>query len=262
VDLWVEREFPDATKEKFSQGSSCKFVDRSERFNPKKLEFGMRFLLIEDNKKLSCAISERLQLDGHVVDSVADISGSQAMLSIAKYDMILLDLMLPDGDGRDLLKSIRRRGDNSLIIVITARSELTNRIETLDAGADDFIVKPFAFAELEARCRAVLRRRRGDATNKTKLGNVEFDILDGNLTVNGKPTSLRNQELRLFEALFSNPGRVKSKSFLLDRLFSFGSDGSENAVEVYVGRLRKKLVNSNLCIETVRGRGYRLSVSE
>jgi two-component system response regulator TctD len=107
-----------------------------------------------------------------------------------------------------------------------------------------------------------LRRKRGDASNKTALGNVEFDTLEGTLSVEGKSTSLRNQELRLFEALFSAPGRIQSKSFLLDRLFAFGSEGSENAVEVYIGRLRKKLAQSNLEIETVRGRGYRLNICE
>ncbi len=222
----------------------------------------MRFLLIEDSKKLSSAISERLELDGHVVDSVGEVAAAEAMLSTTTYDMILLDLFLPDGHGRDLLTSIRRKDNNSPVIVITARSELTDRIETLDAGADDFIVKPFAFAELEARCRAVLRRRRGNATNRTALGNVEFDMLEGTLSVEGRSTSLRNQELRLFEALFSAPGRLQPKSFLLDRLFAFGSEGSENAVEVYIGRLRKKLAKSNLQIETVRGRGYRLNVCE
>lgn len=222
----------------------------------------MRFLLIEDSEKLSGAISERLQLDGHVVDSVADLASAEAMLFTTEYDMILLDLMLPDGHGRELLTSIRGKDNNSPVIVITARSELTDRIETLDSGADDFIVKPFAFSELEARCRAVLRRKRGDATNRIALGNVEFDMLEGQLSVEGRSTSLRNQELRLFEALISAPGRVQSKSFLLDRLFSFGSEGSENAIEVYIGRLRKKLAASNLQIETVRGRGYRLNVCE
>ena len=222
----------------------------------------MRLLLIEDNKRLSNAISERLALDGHVVDSVGDVVTAEAMLSSTKYELILLDLTLPDGHGRELLASVRGKGNNCPVIVITARSEITDRVETLDAGADDFIVKPFAFAELEARCRAVLRRKRGESTNKTALGNVEFDTLEGTLNVAGRTTSLRNQELRLFESLFAAPGRVQSKSFLLDRLFSFGSGGSENAVEVYVGRLRKKLANSNLQIETVRGRGYRLNVCE
>lgn len=222
----------------------------------------MRFLLIEDSDRLSKAILERLELDGHVVDSVDDIASAEAMLSSTSYDLILLDLMLPDGSGRDLLAAIRRNDNNSPVIVITARSELTDRIETLDAGADDFLVKPFAFSELEARCRAVLRRKRGEATNRIELGNVEFDMLEGSLRVAGKSTALRNQELRLFEALFSAPGRVQTKSFLLDRLFAFGSEGSENAVEVYIGRLRKKLAKSNLKIETVRGRGYRLKVVE
>ncbi len=218
----------------------------------------MRFLLVEDNQRLSCAIKNRLSMDGHIVDDVSDVHTAETMLDVATYDMILLDLMLPDGDGMDFLRKIRREDDLTPVIVITAKRELSDRVNTLDVGADDFVVKPFAFSELEARCRAVLRRKRGDAKNMLRLGDACFDMLDGTLTINGEAVTLRNQELRLFEALFSAPNRVFSKSYLVDRLFSFGDDGSENAIEVYVGRLRKKLLKSKIEVETVRGRGYRL----
>lgn len=219
----------------------------------------MRFLLVEDNKRLSKAVATRLELDGHVVDDVSDIDTAETMLGIAEYDMILLDLMLPDGSGSDFLRRLRSRDNGTPVIVITARTELTDRVDTLDLGADDFLVKPFAFPELQARCRAVLRRKRGRSVNVAKLGNVVFDILDGTLTVNGQVVTLRNQELRLFEILFCAPQRIHSKAHLVDRLFSFGDSGSENAVEVYIARLRKKLRGSDLRLETLRGRGYRLS---
>lgn len=218
----------------------------------------MRFLLVEDNERLSAAIKSRLSIDGHIIDIVSDIHSAETMLGIATYDMILLDLMLPDGDGTKFLKKIRRENNITPVIVITAKRELSDRVDTLDVGADDFVVKPFAFSELEARCRAVLRRKRGEAKNVIQIGDVSFDALDGILTINGKDVMLSNQELRLFEALFSAPDRIFSKAYLVDRLFSFGDDGSENAIEVYVGRIRKKLQDSKLEVETVRGRGYRL----
>lgn len=218
----------------------------------------MRFLVIEDNIKLCGAVAQRLQLDGHIVDEVHDICAAEAMLAITSYDMILLDLLLPDGDGREFLQWLRRSEKDEPVIVITACRELSDRVGTLDKGADDFLVKPFAFSELEARCRAVLRRRMGESTNVVKHGNIEFDILDGTLKIADNTILLRNQELRLFEVLISAPNRTHSKAHLMDRLFSFDGEGTENAIEVYVGRLRKKLKTSNLLIETVRGRGYRL----
>ncbi len=218
----------------------------------------MRFLLIEDNKGLSRAITERLELDGHIVDGVSDVSTANTMQNLTSYDMILLDLTLPDGDGREVLKHLRNIDDPTPVIVITASREISERVKTLDLGADDFLVKPFDFAELEARVRAVLRRKRGDARNQVQIGNVSFDQLDGTLTIDGKPVPLRTQELRLFEALVDAPDRVQSKEHLMDRLFSFGDEGSSNAIEVYIGRLRRKLEPSNLKIETVRGRGYRI----
>lgn len=222
----------------------------------------MRFLVIEDNIKLSGAIAQRLNLDGHIVDQVHDICAADAMLSVTSYDMILLDLHLPDGDGRALLQGLRSKGKDASVIVITACRELSDRISALDKGADDFLVKPFAFSELEARCRAVLRRKRGKATNIAKLGNVEFDFLDGTLKIADNIVTLRNQELRLFEVLFTAPTRAHSKAHLMDRLFTFDGEGTENAIEVYVGRLRKKLEKSNLQIDTIRGRGYRLICNE
>ncbi|WP_170766370.1 response regulator transcription factor [Ruegeria lacuscaerulensis] len=218
----------------------------------------MRFLLIEDNKGLSQAITERLELDGHIVDGVSDVSSANTMQNLTSYDLILLDLTLPDGDGREVLRHLRNINDLTPIIVITASREISERVKTLDLGADDFLVKPFDFAELEARVRAVLRRKRGDARNQIEIGNVSFDQLDGTLTIDGEPVTLRTQELRLFEALVDAPDRVHSKEHLMDRLFSFGDEGSSNAIEVYIGRLRRKLEHSNLKIETVRGRGYRI----
>lgn len=219
----------------------------------------MRFLLVEDNSALARSVRERLKLDGHAVDWAADLSDAEACLAGASYDLILLDIMLPDGDGRDFLKQHRSSSRDTPVIVMTARSAVSDRVDLLDIGADDYVTKPFDFAELEARCRAVLRRHAGSARNTVSFGGLEFDPLAATVVVGQVTRELRNRELRLLEILLSAPGRLFSKSQLCDRLFSYSEETSENAIEVYVGRLRKKLEGCDAKIETVRGVGYRIS---
>jgi len=218
----------------------------------------MRYLLVEDNVELASAVSDRLSLDGHAVDHAADLAIARAFSATTAYDLILLDIMLPDGDGRQFLQHCRSFGDETPIIVLTARSEISDRVSILDLGADDYIMKPFDFSELEARCRAVLRRRGGTAHNVVVAGKMSFDPMAGSLTINDQPVVLRNKELRLLEILVGSPDTLFSKSKLVDRLFSYDEDVSENAIEVYVARLRKHLVDSGVSIETVRGLGYKL----
>ncbi|MAX74421.1 response regulator transcription factor [Alterinioella nitratireducens] len=220
----------------------------------------MRFLLVEDNPQLAAAILDRLGQDGHVVDHASDLATAADYTATTGYDLILLDIMLPDGDGRDFLNAQRARGAETPVIVLTARSEVSDRVGALDMGADDYISKPFDFAELEARVRAVLRRRAGTASNRIRFGNVAFDTLAGTLTVADRAITLRNRELRLLEVFFAAPGQIIAKPQLIDRLFSYDEDVSENAIEVYVGRIRKHLEGSDVAIVTVRGLGYRLSV--
>ncbi|MDQ7069216.1 MAG: response regulator transcription factor [Rhodobacterales bacterium] len=218
----------------------------------------MRFLLIEDNAQLADAVVGRLALDGHAVDHAGTLEAAWAFINAASYDLILLDIMLPDGDGRDFLVDHRKAENRTPVIVITARSEVSDRVGLLDLGADDYITKPFDFSELEARCRAVLRRQGGVAANQKTYEGVVLDSTSGGLTFNGNTEILRNRELRLLEVFFRAPGQVFSKSHLMDRLFSFSDEVSENAIEVYVGRLRKRLDGSDVRIETVRGLGYRM----
>ena len=219
----------------------------------------MRFLLIEDNKELGSAVKMRLSLDGHAVDWAQRISETDAYLDNAPYDLILLDIMLPDGDGREFLKRHRQQNRKTPVVVITARSEVSDRVHLLDLGADDYITKPFDFSELEARCRAVLRRHGGSAQNEKRFGDLLFSPLAATVTVGSEVRSLRNRELRLLEIFFDSPGRIYPKSQLIDRLFSYDEDVSENAVEVYVGRLRKLISGSSVQIETQRGIGYRMT---
>ncbi len=219
----------------------------------------MRFLLVEDNTSLANAILDRLRLDAHVVDHAPDIESAEAFFATTDYDLILLDIMLPDGDGRSFLKAHRERQDETPVIVLTARSEVSDRVGVLDLGADDYITKPFDFSELEARCRAVLRRRGGGSSNEKRFGNLRFDPMAGTLVVGDRSVTLRNKELRLLEVFLGAPDRIFSKGKLVDRLFSYEEDVSENAIEVYVGRLRKHLIGSGVEITTVRGMGYRIS---
>ena len=222
----------------------------------------MKYLLVEDNLDLADAIASRIRLDGHIVDHASRIADAAAFAATGEYDLILLDIMLPDGDGRSFLKQHRAAKYDTPIIVLTARSQVSDRISMLDLGADDYVTKPFDHAELQARCRAVLRRKSGSSQSALIIGDVEFDTLAGLLTVKGKQINLRNRELRLLELLITSRGQVFSKQKLVDRLFSYDDDVSENAIEVYIGRLRRHLEGSRVQIKTLRGLGYRLDHDE
>ena len=222
----------------------------------------MKVLIVEDTVELARALRDFFALGGHSADIAGDLSSAQDYLSVSHFDMVLLDIMLPDGDGRGLLKSTRKRDDSIPIIVMTAKSEISDRIDVLDIGADDYIVKPFEFAELEARCRAVLRRQKGQNQTKLSYGSVSLFPLLATLEFKNKQQNLRNRELRLLEIFFNNPEMIHSKEQLTDRLFSLSEEVTDNTIEVYVGRVRKKLVGSGLEIITMRGLGYRLRLCD
>jgi two-component system response regulator TctD len=221
----------------------------------------MRFLMVEDNRDLATSLCNRLSLDGHAVDWAATLAEAEDHLAASGYDLILLDIMLPDGDGRDFLAAHRRAKRDTPVIVMTARSAVSDRVALLDSGADDYVTKPFDFAELEARVRAVLRRRTGAVETLQSFADLTFDPLSATVTVAGETRELRSRELRLFEILLTAPERILSKGQLCDRLFSASEAVSDNAIEVYVGRLRRKIEGGAARIETVRGIGYRLTAS-
>ncbi|WP_299044973.1 response regulator transcription factor [uncultured Tateyamaria sp.] len=218
----------------------------------------MKYLLIEDNAELAGALCNRMRLDGHAIDHAATLSEGSDYLRVGEYDLILLDIMLPDGDGRGFLERHRAREDDTPVIVLTARSEVSDRVGMLDLGADDYLTKPFDHAELQARCRAVLRRRVGSAQTVIRRGDASLDPLASVLTIGEAEVTLRNRELRLLELFMNAPGQIFSKDKLVDRLFSYDGTVTDNAIEVYVGRLRKHLEPSSLTISTHRGLGYRL----
>ena len=225
----------------------------------------MRLLLVEDNEDLGDALERHFRVDGHAVDWARTAPEAEDFLHVATldsgasgYDLVVLDIMLPGGDGRQILQRIRSGESDLPVLVLTARSQVADRVHLLDLGADDYMTKPFDVAELDARCRAVVRRRHGKTQSLIQVGGLELDAAASTVTAAGQPLDLRSRELRLLEVLLSSPGQVFSKAQLMDKLFGLAEDASENAIEVYIGRLRRKIHNGGVVIETVRGLGYRL----
>lgn len=216
----------------------------------------MRILLIEDDTVLGAAVRDQIAADGHSVDWVGRLDGAQDALATTVYDLVLLDLMLPDGRGIPFLKALRGRGDVTPVIILTALDQVSDRIEGLNAGADDYLVKPFDLAELSARVGSVARRYTGNPNPIITLGPLQIDLAGRSVLKDGKPVVLTAREWVLFEAFLQRPGQLLSKSQLEERLYSFDREIESNAIEVHVSRLRKKL--GAHVIETERGLGYRL----
>lgn len=219
----------------------------------------MRILLVEDTTGLGEAVREQIASDGHAVDWVQRLSHAETAVRTTAYDLVLLDLMLPDGQGLDFLKHRRQAGDTTPVIILTARDQISDRIAGLNAGADDYLVKPFDLSELSARIAAVARRYRGNPNPKVQIGRLEVDLTEHSVYRDGELVGLTAREWALFEAFMQKPGLLLSKSQLEDQLYAFGEEIESNTIEVYVSRLRKKLGRD--AIETVRGMGYRLHTS-
>lgn len=219
----------------------------------------MRILLVEDAEGLGEVIQDQIADEGHAIDWVKNISHAEASFLTTHYDLILLDLMLPDGSGIDLLKQIRKSGEITPVIILTARDQLSDRINGLNAGADDYLVKPFDLSELSARIAAVSRRYAGNPNPKLQLGTLEVDLTKHLISRDGVSINLTAREWALFEAFIKRPGTLLSKSQLEDHLYAYGTEIESNTIEVYVSRLRKKLGKDQF--ETVRGLGYRIRPS-
>jgi len=216
----------------------------------------MRILLVEDNEDLGEAIEKRLRNAGHSVEWVRDGADVVPTAEADLFDAVALDLMLPNRDGIGLIAELRKRKFNAPILVITARSEIDDKVSLLDLGADDYLVKPFDLRELEARLRALLRRTGGQASSTLS----ELDLAGLNASVNGKALELGRREFRLLEILATNAGKVVAKERLMNQLFNFDEAVSVNALELHISRLRKKLEAANVEIGTVRGVGYVMRV--
>jgi len=218
----------------------------------------VRLLIVEDDKALGDALSRALERRGYLNDRAARLDDARQMLAAASYGALLLDLGLPDGDGIDLVRRLRAGQDTIPIIAITARDAIGNRIAGLDAGADDYIVKPFDMDELVARLGAVLRRQGSFAGRELTLGNLTFDLVSGDVVVEDRRLTLSARERQLVELLMRRAGQLVSKHLAEDQLFGLTQPPGSNAIEVYIHRLRRKLeaAGASAEIETVRGLGY------
>ena len=214
----------------------------------------MRLLLVEDDAMIGEAVQGLLRAEGHAVDWVRDGLQADAALRAQRYDLVLLDLGLPGRDGLDVLRALRARGDRSPVLIATARDAVAQRVQGLDAGADDYLLKPYDLDELLARIRALTRRAAGRAEPAYELHGVTVCPATREASVNGQPVVLSAREWAVLEPLVARPGVVLSRSQLEDKLYGWGDEINSNAVEVYIHGLRKKLGAG--FILNVRGVGY------
>lgn len=214
----------------------------------------MHVLLVEDDQMIGAGVETALRQDGYAVDCVNDGIAASAALAAGRFDLVLLDLGLPRRDGLEVLRELRARHDQTPVIMVTARDDVTHRVAGLDAGADDYLVKPFDLYELAARMRSVLRRRAGRGEAVMVCNGIELDPVTHEVLLDGQPVDLSAREYAVLEALMQRPGAVLSRTQIEDRLYGWGEEISSNAVEVYVHALRRKL--GRAAIRTVRGLGY------
>jgi len=214
----------------------------------------MRILLVEDDRMIGESIRTALRQDGSAVDWVRDGRAAEGALGTEQFDLVLLDLGLPQRDGLEILRAMRLRRDQTPVIVLTARDALRDRVAGLDAGADDYVVKPFELEELSARIRAVTRRKAGRAEPAIEIGAIRLDPSMRQVTRAGQPIALSAREYAVLEALMMRPGAVLSRAQLEDRLYGWGDAIESNAVSVYIHQLRRKLGED--FIRNVRGVGY------
>ncbi|MFN7642757.1 MAG: response regulator [Burkholderiales bacterium] len=217
----------------------------------------MRLLLVEDDAMLGDAMARGLRADGFALDRAADADIAGTALRTQAYDLVLLDLGLPGGDGLALLRGLRARGDATPVLIATARDALAARVAGLDAGADDYLVKPFELEELAARIRAVLRRHAGRGAPRLQAGPVTLDPATHAVTVRGEPVALSAREFALLRALMDRPGAVLSRAQLEEKLYGWNEGVGSNAVEVHLHALRRKLGTG--VVRNVRGVGWTMA---
>lgn len=218
---------------------------------------------MEDNRTLAAGLVAVLRDDGFAVDLVHDGPSALAALTAEAFDLVVLDLSLPEMDGLEVLREIRAAGVQTGVLILTARGALDERVRGLDLGADDYMTKPFEIAELEARVRVLLRRRSGQRGTSIVFERLNLDTVSRSVSVDGQMLDFPARELGLLEALLRRQGKVVSKQTILESLASFEDDLSENAIEQYISRLRRRLAPHGIIIRTARGLGYYLDrVSE
>ena len=217
----------------------------------------MRLLLVEDDEMIAETVLAALRRAGYTVDWAQDGRAAELSLGNGVYDLVLLDLNLPKRDGLDVLKTLRARANALPVLIVTARDAIADRVKGLDAGADDYLVKPFDLDELGARMRALIRRHAGRGESLVRHGELTLDPVGHQVTLAGNPVSLSAREFALLEALMARPGAVLSKSQLEEKIYGWGEEIGSNTVEVYIHSLRKKL--GATAIKNVRGVGWMVS---
>jgi DNA-binding response OmpR family regulator len=218
----------------------------------------MRLLVVEDDPQIVAGLTMALRRAGHTVDALNDGRDADLRLATEEYDLILLDIGLPGIDGYQVLRNLRARGQHTPAMLLTARDDLQDRLRGLNAGADDYMVKPFDFAELEARIRAIARRSLGRSGADVKVGRLQLRLSERAAFADGVPIDLSPREFGLLECLMLRHGHVVGKSRLQEHLGDAGGELTEGAIEIHIHRLRKKLIATGVEIRTLRGFGYML----
>lgn len=216
----------------------------------------MRILIVEDDKDLNRQLADAFEEAGYVVDKAYDGEEGHFLGDTEPYDAIVLDVGLPEMDGITVLENWRREGRNTPVLILTARDRWNDKVSGIDAGADDYVTKPFHIEEVLARVRALIRRSAGHAASLIECGELQLDTRTSKVTLEGSPVKLTSHELRLLSYFMHHQDRVLSRTELTEHLYDQDFDRDSNTIEVFIGRLRKKL--GGQCIETVRGLGYRL----
>ncbi len=218
----------------------------------------MRILVVDDDPAVSASLDRALRLEGYTVDTAADGTTALRTLAAARPDAVVLDLGLPDLDGLEVCRHLRAGGDDTPVLMLTARDAVDDRVHGLDAGADDYLVKPFALAELLARLRALLRRRAGDEGEALRFGDLSLDLSSREARRGDRSFSLTRIEFDLLELFLRHPRQVLTREVILDRVWGYHFDSGTNSLAVYVGYLRRKTEAGDepRCIHTVRGVGY------
>ena len=224
----------------------------------------MRILLVEDEEKVSRFVVRGLKADGHAVDAAADGNSGQDFLSSYKYDLVILDLNLPGVSGSDLLQQIRKKNNTVPVLVLTARDSLNDKVRNFEYGADDYLTKPFAFAELLVRIKALLRRGPVDRSTVLRVSDLELDRVKHMVRRQEKTIELTSKEFSLLEYLMVNTGRVLSRTMIIEHVWDQSFEGLTNIVDVYIRQLRIKIDEARepKLIRTVRGVGYSIGLTE
>ena len=218
----------------------------------------MRILIAEDDAELADGLTQALRQSGHAVDRVRDGLLADRALASTPFELLILDLGLPELDGFEVLKRLRLRRNDVMVLILTAEDDVESRIRGLDVGADDFLTKPFALGELEARIRALARRGQGGSASRDQCGTLVLDSAGQRIYAGSEPIELTRAEFMVLATLIERCGKVVSKSQLFERLYDWETSANQSAVEVYISRVRKKIEPAGASVRVVRGLGYLL----